>query len=255
MMFIIPIIILVCIFFQIRWTIKYIDKIYTKVEIREFLRDDNDMYVESMSQYDLKARGVSTSQEYIEKIKNVGYEPSLYEQYILGSAMQRADTFLKVIKHKLLPDDHDLDRIKWRVAITEGNDYEEGLPHTRHRIIFLPKSIFQDENIVSTLIHEKIHVYQRFNRLSIEKVITNNGYTNIGYRHGIKHIRSNPDLNNFLYTDREGKRMMSLYTSDDPKNINDVEQYGEYEHPYEMISYVIENIYKENVKTQFPNVR
>lgn len=255
MVLIIPILILLCIFVHIRWTLQYIDKIYSKKEIREFLSDNNDMYVESMSEYDLKARGVSTSKDYIEKIKNVGYEPTLYEQYILGSAMQRADSFLNTLNHKLLPDDHNIDRIKWNIALTDSDDYEEGFPHTRNKIIFLPRSILKSENIVSTLIHEKIHVYQRFNRLSVEKVLTNNGYTNIGYKHNVEKIRTNPDINNFLYTDQEGKKMMLVYTSDNPENINDVKQYGEYEHPYEMISYVIENIYKENVKNEFPNIR
>ena len=38
--------------------------------------------------------------------------------------------------------------------------------------------------------------------------------------------------------------MMATYNSAHPTSINDVSMKTEYEHPYEMISYLIENKYK-----------
>ena len=39
--------------------------------------------------------------------------------------------------------------------------------------------------------------------------------------------------------------MMSIYNSPYPSGINDVINKAEYEHPYEMISYIIENKYRD----------
>ena len=39
--------------------------------------------------------------------------------------------------------------------------------------------------------------------------------------------------------------MMSIYNSPYPSGINDVTDKTEYEHPYEMISYIIENKYRD----------
>ena len=58
-------------------------------------------------------------------------------------------------------------------------------------------------------------------------------------------IRANPDLNNWIYIDENKKLMMSIYNSGYPKSINDITTKPEYEHPYEMISYVIENKYRD----------
>jgi len=37
---------------------------------------------------------------------------------------------------------------------------------------------------------------------------------------------------------------MTIYSSANPNNIDDVITKGEYEHPYEMISYIIDNKYR-----------
>ena len=58
-----------------------------------------------------------------------------------------------------------------------------------------------------------------------------------------KLVRANPDLDNWIYENKEGKLMMYKYNSANPNGINDVTKTTEYEHPYEMISYIIENTY------------
>jgi hypothetical protein len=62
----------------------------------------------------------------------------------------------------------------------------------------------------------------------------------------LRYVRSNPDVNNKIYKNiNTGELMICLYTSDKPKNINDIiiEKYS-MEHPYEKIAYEIsEHIY------------
>ena len=62
----------------------------------------------------------------------------------------------------------------------------------------------------------------------------------------LRYVRSNPDVNNKIYKSiHTGELMICLYTSDKPKNINDIiiEKYS-MEHPYEKIAYEIsEHIY------------
>jgi len=62
--------------------------------------------------------------------------------------------------------------IKWVFANTYANyskdvikEYEQGLPHTRENIILLSKNVlkYDELDLTSTLIHEKIHIYQRYN--------------------------------------------------------------------------------------------
>jgi hypothetical protein len=62
----------------------------------------------------------------------------------------------------------------------------------------------------------------------------------------LKYVRSNPDVDNKIYKNMHtGELMICLYSSDKPKNINDIiiENYS-MEHPYEKIAYEIsEHIY------------
>ena len=62
----------------------------------------------------------------------------------------------------------------------------------------------------------------------------------------LKYVRSNPDVDNKIYKNiHTGELMICLYSSDKPKNINDIiiEKYS-MEHPYEKIAYEIsEHIY------------
>ena len=83
-------------------------------------------------------------------------------------------------------DYKELINIKWIFECTDNNDkkqYEEGLPHTRENIIFLTKSIIKnnEENLINTLIHEKIHIYQRNNKNIFDILNNMNGFVKINY--------------------------------------------------------------------------
>jgi hypothetical protein len=232
-----------------------------------FLERDEDRYVANLSPLDLYARKVSSKEEYINIIKGEATHFNKGDKLILDKCTKKADELLRNININTISSESNMDyskylnykdiaNIKWVLAITRndnGGKYEDGLPHTRKHIIFLSQDFlnYSEDEIIKLLIHEKIHIYQRHNEALFKTIIYNMGYTEISLDNEISHdklkyVRSNPDVNNNIYKNvHTGKLMICLYSSDKPKNINDIiiQNYS-MEHPYEKIAYEIsEHIY------------
>ena len=265
-------------------TIYYIYSVYTSVpfengkndkhlnymsyeETVRFLESDEDRYVANLSALDLYARKVSSKEEYINIIKGEATHFNKGDKLILDKCTKKADELLRNININTISSESNLDyskylnykdiaNIKWVLAITRsdnGGKYEDGLSHTRKNIIFLSQDVlnYSEDEIIKLLIHEKIHIYQRYNEASFKTIIYNMGYAESTDSQAIsqdklKYVRSNPDVNNKIYKNlHTGELMICLYSSDKPKNINDIiiENYA-MEHPYEKIAYEIsEHIY------------
>lgn len=257
-------------------TIYYIYTIYTTLSFKNgkndthlyymsyeetalFLENDEDKYVANLSPLDLYARKVSSKDEYINIIKNEAIHFNKGDKLILDSCTKKADELLRNININNISTESNLDyskylnykdiaNIKWVLAITKsdnGGKYENGLPHTRKHIIFLSQDVlnYSEDEIIRLLIHEKIHIYQRYNEALFKTIIYNMGYTDSHDipREKLKYVRSNPDVNNKIYKNKNtGELMICLYRSDKPQNINDiVTQNYSMEHPYEKIAYEI----------------
>lgn len=224
-----------------------------------FLENDEDKYVANLSPLDLYARKVSSKDEYINIIKNEAIHFNKGDKLILDSCTKKADELLRNININNISTESNLDyskylnykdiaNIKWVLAITKsdnGGKYENGLPHTRKHIIFLSQDMlnYSEDEIIRLLIHEKIHIYQRYNEALFKTIIYNMGYTDSHDipQEKLKYVRSNPDVNNKIYKNKNtGELMICLYRSDKPQNINDiVTQNYSMEHPYEKIAYEI----------------
>lgn len=236
-------------------------------EIVRFLESDEDRYVANLSPIDLYARKVSSKEEYINIIKGEATHFNKGDKLILDKCTEKADELLRNININTIGTESKLDysrylnykdiaNIKWILAITRsdnGGKYEDGLPHTRKNIIFLSQDVlnYSEDELIKLLIHEKIHIYQRYSEASFKTIIYNMGYAESTDSQEIsqdklKYVRSNPDVNNKIYKNlHTGELMICLYSSDKPKNINDIiiENYA-MEHPYEKIAYEIsEHIY------------
>ena len=236
-------------------------------ETVQFLERDVDRYVAKLSQLDLYARKVSSKEEYINIIKGEATHFNKGDKLILDKCTKKADELLRNININTISSESNLDyskylnykdiaNIKWVLAITRndnGGKYEDGLSHTRKHIIFLSQDVlnYSEDEIIKLLIHEKIHIYQRQNEALFKTIIYNMGYVEISPNNEIssdklKYVRSNPDVNNKIYKNvHTGELMICLYSSDKPKNINDIIiQNFSMEHPYEKIAYEIsEHIY------------
>ena len=265
-------------------TIYYIYSVYTSVsfengkndkhlnymsyeETVRFLESDEDRYVAKLSPIDLYARKVSSNEEYINLIKGEATHFNKGDKLILDKCTKKADELLRNININTISSESNLDyskylnykdiaNIKWVLAITRndnGSKYEDGLSHTRKHVIFLSQDVlnYSEDEIIKLLIHEKIHIYQRQNEALFKTIIYNMGYAESTdgqeiSQDKLRYVRSNPDVNNKIYKNiHTGELMICLYTSDKPKNINDIiiEKYS-MEHPYEKIAYEIsEHIY------------
>jgi hypothetical protein len=248
------------------------DNIYfmTYKETADFFTKDNDMYVRNMSDLDLHARKVKTYIEYINNIEDTAISFTDEEKELLIKCAKNADIYLRKETFKDLDyakyiNGNNIADIKWVFANTYTNRFnnilkenEEGLPHTRENIIFLSKNVLKYDELAltNTLIHEKIHIYQRYNSSIFDKIIKEMGLNILDkktYKY-TKYIRSNPDTNNNIYYKGDNV-MVCLYRNEKPNSINDV-VHNNYatEHPYEKIAYEIaENFYKYN-KNKYINI-
>jgi len=272
----------------------------TYKDTSNFLAKDNDRYVRNLSELDLHARKVKTHVEYLNNIDDTTISFTDDEKELLVKCANNADKYLSKetfseLKYGKFLNGNDIAKIKWIFANTYTNYYndvikenEQGLPHTRENIILLSKNVlkYDELNLTNTLIHEKIHIYQRYNPDIFDKIIKDMGLIELdkkSFKYA-KYIRSNPDTNNKLYYYAKNnnntmdffnkmmnaggdsgdskikdydddKVMVCLYRNDKPNGISDVKQkdFAE-EHPYEKIAYEIaENFYKNN-KNKYINI-
>ena len=193
------------------------DHIYfmTYKETANFFMKDNDRYVRNLSELDLHARNVKTHVEYLHNIEETAISFTDEEKELLVKCANNADKYLiketfSELKYGKYLNGNDIAGIKWIFANTYTNYFndvikenEQGLPHTRENIILLSKNVlkYDELNLTNTLIHEKIHIYQRYNPEIFDKIIKDMGLKELdkkSFKHA-KYIRSNPDTNNKLY--------------------------------------------------------
>lgn len=229
----------------------------TAKETSDFLNMDSDRYVHNLSPLDLHARQVSSAKEYLNNITQTSISFTQPEKDMLDICTKKADIFLRNMRlNELIYYQHinrnDIANIKWIFAKTHNInniEYEEGLPHTRKNVIFLSDNVlnYEETHLVTTLVHEKIHIYQRYNEELFNKIISIMGLVEIDVvnEHTAKYMRSNPDTNRKIYIDNKTKNVMvCLYRTDKPSNINDVIMKNHsLEHPYEKIAYEIADYY------------
>lgn len=224
-------------------------------ETAEFLRTDRDSYIRNMSKADLYARKVKTPSEYIQKAVNGTSSFTEDDKNKLIKCTQLADQYLHERSRKTNSKDiYDMynvyalcTKIPWKFALCSPV-YEEGLPHTREDVIFLSSNIINKlddtRQIIDTLIHEKVHIFQRANSGPMQhQIIPAMGY--IVSRESdvlMPTRRSNPDINNKIYYDPvTDKTIIYQYTSGQPSGINDIKASFYIEHPYEKMAYHIAN--------------
>ena len=214
-------------------------KFMSEIETNQFLYRDEDGYVSNLSPLDLYARKVSESDRYLDMISQSGVSFTEEQKSRFGAAAKAADAFLET-----KTEFSGIIEIPWILAMTEGKIYEEGLPHTRAGIIFVSSNINEEHKALTrTMIHEKLHVYQRMYPEKTVQYLEKMGYKRWKQRLGVPRIRANPDLDPWIYYDSNTNQpMAAYYTSDKPSGITDVtlSNLG-FEHPFEKIAYSIAN--------------
>ena len=213
----------------------------TQEEVIDFIRNDTDKYITSLSPFDLEARDVISPQEYINKIIN--------ECYNFNDSQKTKLNNCSIIARKFFDNNY-----VWKFALI-GDIYEEGFPHTRTDIIFISPKIlnYNDNDLTTILIHESIHIYQRYNKMDMNKYLQKKGYTVSRRRDTEPFIRANPDLDEYIYKDKDGEELLYLYKSSMPTGLNDIIP-SKNEHPFEVMAYEISEQYSKLKLSKYKDI-
>jgi len=215
----------------------------TKEESQIFMQKDEDYYIRNLSIYDLRARKVATNDDYLKIAINSCMDFNESQKEKLTYCCNEAIKFFN-------------NNYNWTIALT-NNTYEEGFPHTRGTVIFLSPLIinYTHTELTKTLIHESIHVFQRYNKEEMNKYLTSNGYSISRLRNKNSLIRSNPDLDEYIYKNKNGDELIAYYRSEFPLSINDVHMsVMSEEHPYEKMAYEIADEYIKSLMSKYKNI-
>jgi hypothetical protein len=223
-------------------TFKVDNNIYlTQEETINFIRNDTDKYISSLSPFDLEARDVRSPQEYMNKIINDCYNFTDSQKTKLNNCSKIARNFFD-------------NNYVWKFAVI-GDVYEEGFPHTRTDIIFISPKIlnYNETDLITILIHESIHIYQRYNKTEMNKYLKDKGYSVSRRRDSEPFIRANPDLDEYIYKDKNGDELLYLYKSSMPNGINDIIP-NKNEHPFETMAYEISEQYSKSKLSKYKDI-
>lgn len=220
-------------------------KILSKKELTDIITNDYDGYYKTFTDNDLQVRNVSNIKEYKSIIKTSVCIPKSNQINKIQKSVKLSDTKIqKLIKENNGDYQHvDLNKlynIKWKIGFICNNNYENGLPHTRGDVIILPLWMIYNlsiSEISSTLIHEKVHVYQKTFKNETQEYLDKNNFKKIKTRDESDNIRANPDMNDGVYSD--GRMIYSAKYLENPESITDVRLYKNsqiYEHPFEKMA-------------------
>jgi hypothetical protein len=217
-------------------------------KLKDYLLEDKDNYYKNFSELDLKARKVNNIKEYYENIKKSCIDIDNNNMNILNYCIYIANNKLK--KYKCIGfDGVKCADLEWNIGLVKDKLYEEGYPHTRHNVIIIPLNLLKNKSqLINTLIHEKIHVYQKIYPEDINKYLKDNGFSKYKLRSELNNaqsnLRSNPDMDQWIYKNDKDEIMMTEYNNN-PNSIMDVKTVPinntKYEHPFEYMAYNITN--------------
>ena len=223
---------------------------FSKEDGETMLKTDPDSYFENLTKLDLEAMKFVDFDEAINKISESCINFTMDQKILLLKSTNIGDNFLRKLKisNNKTVDFKKLAELEWRFILTEGDINEAGMPHTKGDVIYLSTSIFNlnNKDLIKTLIHEKIHVYERLYPRDIQKWILDNGFNIHRRQSGIINARSNPDVDGWTYINPNGKESVVLYNikpSDIMDAIYPVDNDPSSEHPYEMFAYYIDSLY------------
>lgn len=103
----------------------------TKQQTYGFIREDSDKYIGSMSLMVVEKRGFPDHESYLRTAAKTALSFSTRDERFLSAMAPEIDRFL--VKHYGAKNTS----APWTFALTEGQTYEQGIPHVRKGIIML----------------------------------------------------------------------------------------------------------------------
>lgn len=204
-----------------------------------------------MQYYNLSLNNINLSvRETIFDNKFYIYKPTIHEQILLWWDIFAAN--------RLLSSFDRLHNVSWNFCFFNSkHNIENNYPHTHGDTIFLSSSHFFLSAFarLKILIHEKIHIYQRYYPIPYNKILKDFFDIQIcgflPYHKDYENVRRNPDNNLLIYADH-GEYILPLFKKN-PTQLNDVinkvyeshnlpSKYKEFptnEHPNETFAYAV----------------
>lgn len=206
-----------------------------------FIKSDPDGYVSRFNNLDYIARNISSTNTYLDLWRNAVIIPNEEQQKIIIKGINQVNVLIDKINVEWI-DCNKLKNIPWKFIIINTNSIDLGLPHTRYDTIVINQSIINSSyNFIDTLLHEKLHVYQKLYPEDFNIYLETNGFKPyIKYIDSNIPYRSNPDTDEWIY-ELNGEIYVSNYKYLNPQTIADtfykpVNSF-DYEHPREKAVY------------------
>jgi hypothetical protein len=217
----------------------------TNDEIMKMMDEDKDGYFQSFSPYDYMARGVQDKESYLKKIQEGLYELDHDDKEKIRQTFYQIFQRLPKIKLSYF-DGEKASLLPIKIGVIKDRKYEGGLPHTRgDNIIMMGNQTIQKDkdNFKKTMVHELVHLYQKRYPKENEEYQREKGYYRWRRKDVNDRIRANPDTDEFIYKNKKGEVMKTVY-KENPKSMEDVVTYPKdtqsYEHPNEAMAIEIE---------------
>lgn len=224
--------------------ITFLDKNETYDKIK-----NNHVFRETLYKKHYKVRNAENWEDYMYLIRNSFSDFTKKQKEKLIRCSSRADRKLLLIRLKGF-DGLKASKMPWYFGLSNSLNYEEGLPHTVGNAIILYEKIvdnYNDKNLINTLIHEKVHIYQKMYPEDVAIYLRENGFEKVKRVEESDDIRVNPDISmdNYIYFNRNQNRYYAGIKNRDKINSsqNTMEEIL-YEHPFENMAIIIEKISK-----------
>jgi len=197
------------------------DKIFlSKSELENILISDIDNFYNKFNKIDYEVRKINNISEYSLKIKNSVVDFNQNEKKKILDVIKYIDEKFTKINLPWL-NGQKFNNIPWKIGLINGYEYENGLPHTRGKYIIVPRQNLERHNFSKTLIHEKVHVYQKMYPDDIDIFLKLNNFKKIRKVNESDMIRVNMDIDDWIYTDENDNEYKAVFNKN-PVDIQDV---------------------------------
>jgi hypothetical protein len=215
----------------------------SKNELENILISDIDNFYSRFYKKDFEVRKINNISEYTSKIKNSVTDFTENEKKYISEMISQINNKFENINLPWL-NGKKFNRIIWKLGLISGYEYENGLCHTRNDTIIIQRDKL-NYNFYKTLIHEKVHVYQKMYPEDIEIFLKLNNFKKIRKTTESDMIRANMDIDEWIYADQNDNEYKAVFNKN-PVNIQDVTfspcNSQICEHPLEKMAIDISNI-------------
>ena len=216
----------------------------SKNELENILISDIDNFYNKFKKIDYNVRKINNISEYSSNIKNSVSEFTENEKNKIFDVIKHINEKFTKIDLPWL-NGHKFNNIPWKIGIVTGYDYENGLPHTRGEYIIINRDQLNNHTFSKTMIHEKVHVYQKMYPDDVNIFLNINNFKKIRKVNENDMIRVNMDIDEWIYADKNGNEYKAIFNQN-PVDIQDVEftpcNSQLCEHPFEKMAIEISTI-------------